>query len=538
MSLFNTTNEIISTYKTQSLQSQFISMIEETIDKEKLLSQKFPPDLISPEKNGKIYFKMTNDNEIHRLFQYKDGLNFDPNEFRPSGCCSGGGLYFTNLENLHLFKGFGKNIRPLFVPNGVPIYDELCTDSSHMCLKTSIKSKAPIIYLLPKIKLGSAQAINLLFNPINKSYNNKMIEDYMYLSDNLPYLNYYRDFYYKTYKIYFDAVNGNSKIALQVNGNSKVALHKQRHPDQAQYIHCEVKYLILQKCYNKLFDIIYYKMKFIDTLYNNSRNFAYENKTVTVSELFYIFLKHQDKTFLKFMKNEYLPRFMQLSHIVKALEPSIELNIPLAINNIKENMEKTIDKNIYDMILKYKGKISGSYALKYLTGMDWKCNDIDIYLPVNLDKLPSNNCIFRNEIVNTVGNTAKVDYGLSQDYNMSNIDEIMNVEQTNGIKLQFIFVKIEPFEFIKDNFDFDFCKCCYNISDSTYEIAHPNLNTIQYGRIDKAYMDKISSYYMKENYSVYRAAKTMDRITKYIERGFIITNLDEFFGCIEKLFDD
>ena len=31
MSLFTTTDEIISTYKTQSLQPQFISMIEETL---------------------------------------------------------------------------------------------------------------------------------------------------------------------------------------------------------------------------------------------------------------------------------------------------------------------------------------------------------------------------------------------------------------------------------------------------------------------------------------------------------------------------
>ena len=43
---------------------------------------------------------------------------------------------------------------------------------------------------------------------------------------------------------------------------------------------------------------------------------------------------------------------------------------------------------------------------------------------------------------------------------------------------------------------------------------------------------------MEDNYSVYRAAKTMDRIVKYIERGFTITNLNEFFDYIEKLFDN
>lgn len=38
--------------------------------------------------------------------------------------------------------------------------------------------------------------------------------------------------------------------------------------------------------------------------------------------------------------------------------------------------------------------------------------------------------------------------------------------------------------------------------------------------------------------TVYRASKTLDRLNKYIERGFTISNLDEFFVCIEKLFED
>ena len=38
--------------------------------------------------------------------------------------------------------------------------------------------------------------------------------------------------------------------------------------------------------------------------------------------------------------------------------------------------------------------------------------------------------------------------------------------------------------------------------------------------------------------TVYRASKTLDRLNKYIERGFTISNLDEFFECIEKLFED
>lgn len=564
MSLFTTTDEIISTYKTQSLQSQFISMIEETIDKEKLLSQKFPPDFISPEKNGKIYFKMTNDTEIHRFFQYKDGLNFDPNKFNPSGCCSGGGLYFTKLENLYRFKDFGKNIRPLFVPNGVPIYDELCTDSSHkgQCPNVSIKSKAPIIYLLPKIKLGSSQSINLLFDetkmldipslqydPSTSIYdfmrmddviylksqmintNNNMITPYMYLSDNLAYLNHYRNSYYNMYK-YFCC-----------NINSKMIQRGKRQPKYKEFIHSEVKCFILENNYNELFDNIYYKKYFLNSFYNNTPNYYYKDTFVTVSELFYIFLKHQDKSFLHFMKNEYFPRFISLPNIVNAMKPCVQLNIPRAVDNIKTDIENLIDMNIAELIVKYKGKISGSLAVKNFTGMNWKCNDIDVYLPaIEYDKTADSlwDHPLLKDIRESVENTAYVDEypPKTQSYNMTGIDSIINVKQKNNINIQFIFVNVEPFEFIKDNFDFDFCKCCYNMIDSTYEIAHPNLNTIQDGRIDKAYMDKILKYDMTDNYSVYRAAKTMERIIKYIERGFNITNLNEFLDCIEKLFDD
>jgi hypothetical protein len=37
----------------------------------------------------------------------------------------------------------------------------------------------------------------------------------------------------------------------------------------------------------------------------------------------------------------------------------------------------------------------------------------------------------------------------------------------------------------------------------------------------------------KDNYSVYRAAKTIERLVKYIERGFRITNIDYFLNQIE-----
>ena len=40
----------------------------------------------------------------------------------------------------------------------------------------------------------------------------------------------------------------------------------------------------------------------------------------------------------------------------------------------------------------------------------------------------------------------------------------------------------------------------------------------------------------KDNYSLYRIAKTAERIIKYIKRGFNITNFDTFFNNIVKYY--
>ena len=42
------------------------------------------------------YYKITNKEENHNGFQYKDGLNIDTIEFDPNGSCRPGGLYYTN----------------------------------------------------------------------------------------------------------------------------------------------------------------------------------------------------------------------------------------------------------------------------------------------------------------------------------------------------------------------------------------------------------------------------------------------------------
>ena len=546
--LFTNTDEIINIYKTASEHKKFISELEETFSDENksyYLSKGEKPDA-----NCKIYFKITNRKEKHRGLQYKDGLVSDTQLFNPSGCCTGGGLYFTTLKNLHMFAYFGVNIRPIIVPSAVPIYDEVCTINSHghnICLKYHYKSKAPVVYMLPKIKIGSAESFRLLYNFElgNSDKNNQFAQSRMYLSDNPIDMRLYGGYYADKYIALPGNSYGTSYTFDKPIKSIPYAKTRKFHPEHKQIIHCKVKDLILQNKMDELFALIYEKKTLLYWLYYKPTNKFYENRTVTISELFYIFLKHQDKAFLHFMKDEYLPRFMSKPHILKEQEKlqnkHIHINMPLAIENIKNDIKDLIHENIYKVILKYGGIISGSFALKHLIGADWKCSDIDVYLPaISVTEKSDIYNIISKDLCPEIREIGI--YGACSDlvesYNMSNIDLIVNIYQIDGINIQLIFTKIDPYEFIKENFDFDFCKVCYRPETEVFDIAHPNLNNIQSGRIETAYMDKISKMNMDDSFLVYRASKTLDRLNKYIERGFSISNLDEFFECIEKLFEN
>lgn len=77
-------------------------------------------------KNVKCY-RLTNKKEIHRNFQYKDGLNIDPVKFSPSEECSPGGMYFFSEEQIYMFGNYAFNvywIREVTFPDDAQIYVE------------------------------------------------------------------------------------------------------------------------------------------------------------------------------------------------------------------------------------------------------------------------------------------------------------------------------------------------------------------------------------------------------------------------------
>lgn len=84
---------------------------------------------------SRVYFKCVGNNNG---FKYKKGLNFDHLRFKPWGVCEEGGLYFTDLENIHYFhqKTYGYTVAILRIPEGVPVY------------KDKNKWKAPIVNII------------------------------------------------------------------------------------------------------------------------------------------------------------------------------------------------------------------------------------------------------------------------------------------------------------------------------------------------------------------------------------------------------
>ena len=67
---------------------------------------------------SQTYYKVTNENECHNGYQYKDGLNILTEKFNddPNDSCVPGGFYFTDYEHLPDFFWLGTWIREITIP--------------------------------------------------------------------------------------------------------------------------------------------------------------------------------------------------------------------------------------------------------------------------------------------------------------------------------------------------------------------------------------------------------------------------------------
>ena len=71
--------------------------------------------------NSIVYYKVTNLNENHHGFQYKDGLNILNRSFDTEGACAKGGLYFSDIHNIHRFASYGCWLREITIPDDAQV---------------------------------------------------------------------------------------------------------------------------------------------------------------------------------------------------------------------------------------------------------------------------------------------------------------------------------------------------------------------------------------------------------------------------------
>lgn len=184
---------------------------------------------------------------------------------------------------------------------------------------------------------------------------------------------------------------------------------------------------------------------------------------------------------------------------------------------------------LFELLKLFNGIISGSILLEILMFSDKnkiRSNDIDIYFSNSFFKQVFN--FLSNYQIYYESNDKK-----ENSYHMKGVQQIITIN--NGLfcdkSVQLIFVEQEdPCQFIFDNFDFDSCMNCYSFKDNTLISRHPSVFQLNQMTISDKYIHKI--FVEKDNYSIYRAAKTIDRSIKYIQRGFKITNLDIFLNDI------
>lgn len=92
--------------------------------------------MLHTEYNGKrfnelykdtLFVKLTNSNECHNGFQFRDGLNSDTVEFDPTGECSPGGLYFCEQSKIMKWIDYDGQmfyIRHVIIPDDARVYIE------------------------------------------------------------------------------------------------------------------------------------------------------------------------------------------------------------------------------------------------------------------------------------------------------------------------------------------------------------------------------------------------------------------------------
>jgi hypothetical protein len=150
------------------------------------------------------YYKITNNNEYHYGYKYKDGLNILDDEFNENiyDECGKGGFYFTTDEHIHKFYYIGDNLRIVELPLENPNFK---------MVKINDKFRANMIILKEKYNFNNLNDIKkiLNINPsldiITKIYNTEILD--WFVDENYDLTNYIsKAIVYASYNNYVDVL--------------------------------------------------------------------------------------------------------------------------------------------------------------------------------------------------------------------------------------------------------------------------------------------------------------------------------------------
>lgn len=266
--------------------------------------------------------------------------------------------------------------------------------------------------------------------------------------------------------------------------------------------------------------------------YSSNIDYNFLDKPISISNCVYqcINNKNTNELFgktLKKIKDIYIPE-------LKRKYISGKQCLLQSTYNFEKFLLSNVSHTIVETLKKTGAVISGSSVLKFMLGEKYKISDLDIYCN-EIDYIKIYDSIYTHANTNKKYATFKRPYNknkklLANSYNMENIVDVIDIKFFVGLKIQIIVVKnnISPENFIKKNFDFDFCKCTYDGMKFNV-LENPNIIG-KSGKICDEYM--IKCFKEKDIYSIYRISKTAERIIKYIKRGYDITNYDVFFENI------
>ena len=102
------------------------------------------------------YYKILSSDLTHHGFKYQEGLNIDTNPFDETPDC-GGGLFFSNAENILSFVGYGNLIAEVEVPDGTKIVQVEDKYKAHAIVLKNIKP----IWTVDTFKYFIEESINI-----------------------------------------------------------------------------------------------------------------------------------------------------------------------------------------------------------------------------------------------------------------------------------------------------------------------------------------------------------------------------------------